>query len=59
LPPWLANLALGWGLRIQPRWVSHLPISHDPPISAFESIAQDDPAFRIDPVLQPAVHDAA
>jgi len=29
----------------------HLPISHRAPTSAFEAIARDYPAFRIDPVL--------
>jgi len=28
----------------------HLPISHQAPIAAFEAIASDYPAFRIDPV---------
>jgi len=28
----------------------HLPVPHDAPVSAFESIATDYPVFRIDPV---------
>ncbi len=27
----------------------HLPVAHDAPVSAFESIAADYPVFRIDP----------
>lgn len=37
----------------------HLPVSPDAPVSAFEAIAGDYPVFRIDPVLQPGVQDAA
>ena len=28
----------------------HLPVAHDAPVAAFETIAADYPAFRIDPV---------
>jgi len=29
-----------------------LPVRHDAPVSAFESIAADYPVFRIDPIAQ-------
>jgi len=32
---------------------NHLPVSHDAPVSAFETIAADYPVFRIDPALPP------
>jgi hypothetical protein len=37
----------------------HLPVSHDAPISAFESIAEGYPVFRIDQAPRPAAGDAA
>jgi hypothetical protein len=37
----------------------HLPVSHDAPISAFESIADDYPVFRIDQAHHLAAGDAA